>query len=60
MEAGDAENAARYIWLRDHSVAPHKFYISVPEEYADAVFTPAEVDEYIDEARKGLKNNGKR
>lgn len=59
MEPDDAENAARYIWLRDHSVSPHKFYISVPDEYADVSFTPEEVDAYIDEARKGINHNGK-
>ena len=59
MDANDAENAARYIWLRDHSVPPHKFYISVPDEYTDAVFKPAEVDAYIYQARKGMNQHGK-
>lgn len=43
-------NAARYLWLRDVSVPPHNFYISVPIEFTDVRYTPAEVDKAIDDA----------
>jgi hypothetical protein len=38
----------RYRWLRDVSVPPHNFYLSVPDEYASVKYTPAEVDAAID------------
>lgn len=44
--------AARYRWLRDTSVPPHQFYLSVPVEFADERYTPAEVDAAIDAAIK--------
>ena len=47
-------DAARYQWLRDHSVPPHNFYLSVPDEFADVKYSPGEVDAYIDEARTAL------
>lgn len=48
--ADAGKDAARYRWLRDVSVPPHNFYISVPDEFHDARYTPAEVDSYIDAA----------
>lgn len=44
------KEAARYRWLRDHSVPPHNFYISVPDEFAKVSYSPDEVDAYIDAA----------
>ena len=44
------EDAERYRWLRDVSVPLHNFYISVPVEFTDVRYTPAEVDKAIDEA----------
>ena len=46
----DARDAARYRWLRDVSVPPHNFYISVPVEFHDERYTPAQVDAAIDQA----------
>lgn len=46
----DARDAARYRWLRDVSVPPHNFYISVPVEFHGVRYTPAEVDAGIDAA----------
>lgn len=43
-------DAERYRWLRDVSVPPHNFYISVPDEFHGVRYTPAEVDAYIDAA----------
>lgn len=48
------KNAARYRWLRDHSVPPHNFYISVPDEFHGVKYGPDEVDAYIDAARAAL------
>ncbi|UNV91813.1 MULTISPECIES: hypothetical protein [unclassified Comamonas] len=48
--AADASDAARYRWLRDISVPPHNFYLSVPDEFKDARYTPREVDAAIDAA----------
>lgn len=48
---GDALDAARYRWLRDVSVPPHNFYLSVPDEFKDVKFSKAEVDAAIDAAR---------
>lgn len=48
--AEDAQDAARYRWLRDKSVPPHNFYISVPDEFQGVRYQPAEVDAYIDAA----------
>lgn len=47
----EAKDAARYRWLRDLSVPPHNFYLSVPAEFHGVKYTPAEVDAYIDQAR---------
>ena len=41
-------DAARYRWLRDKSVPPHNFYISVPEEFKDERYKPHDVDAAID------------
>jgi hypothetical protein len=43
-------DAARYLWLRDLSVPPHNFYLSVPVEFDGVRYTPAEVDAAIDAA----------
>jgi hypothetical protein len=45
---GVAKNAARYVWLRDASVPPHNFYLSVPAEFDGVKYQPSEVDAYID------------
>ena len=47
-------DAARYRWLRDHSCPPHNFYIAVPDEFHGVRYSPADVDAYIDDARKVL------
>ncbi|MEJ1933875.1 hypothetical protein WDZ92_27065 [Nostoc sp. NIES-2111] len=47
----DAADAARYRWLRDISVPPHNFYLSVPAEFDGVRYAPGEVDDYIDKAR---------
>lgn len=44
------QEAARYRWLRDVSVPPHNFYISVPDEFAGVRYMQTEVDAYIDAA----------
>lgn len=49
-DAQDKLDAERYRWLRDVSVPPHNFYISVPEEFANVRYTSKEVDDYIDAA----------
>lgn len=58
MPSGDVvkavKDAARYRWLRDHSVPPHNFYISVPDEFHGVKYGPDEVDAYIDAARAAL------
>ncbi len=46
----DARDAARYRWLRDVSVPPHNFYLSVPIEFDGVRYTRAEVDAEIDAA----------
>lgn len=46
----DRLDAARYRWLRDNSVPPHNFYLSVPVEFDGVKYTPQEVDSYIDAA----------
>jgi hypothetical protein len=46
----DAKDAARYRWLRDVSVPPHNFYLSVPDEFKDVRYKPREVDAAIDAA----------
>ena len=43
-------DAERYRWLRDTSVPPHNFYLSVPVEFADERFTKQQVDAAIDAA----------
>ena len=50
-----AKDAKRYQWLRDRSVPPHNFYISVPEEFKDIRYVSQDVDAYIDAAMKGNK-----
>ncbi|MBA1366947.1 hypothetical protein [Burkholderia gladioli] len=59
-ESEDARDAARYRWLRDVSVPPHNFYLSVPVEFDGVRYTRAEVDAAIDAAidaaRKGEKS----
>jgi len=47
-EESDKLDAARYRWLRDHSVPPHNFYLSVPAEFAFVRYTSEDVDAYID------------
>lgn len=47
--------AARYRWLRDNSVPPHNFYLSVPVEFDGVKYTPQEVDNYIDAAIAGAE-----
>lgn len=49
------QDAARYRWLRDVSVPPHNFYISVPDEFAGVRYEPPEVDAYIDAAMASQK-----
>lgn len=41
-------DASRYRWLRDVSVPPHNFYLSVPVEFDGVKYSRAEVDAYID------------
>lgn len=48
-EACEAD-AARYRWLRDTSVPPHNFYLSVPDEFHGVQYESHEVDSYIDAA----------
>ncbi len=43
-------DARRYQWLRDVSVPPHNFYLSVPVEFADTRYEKHEVDAAIDAA----------
>lgn len=55
LEAENAElrrDAERYRWLRDVSVPPHNFYLSVPVEFADVKYGRKEVDAAIDAALK--------
>lgn len=47
--------AERYRWLRDKSVPPHNFYLSVPEEFHGVRYQPHEVDAYIDAAIAAAK-----
>lgn len=54
----EAEDAARYRWLRDVSVPPHNFYLSVPDEFKDERYTPAQVDAAIDAARARQEGGG--
>lgn len=49
-ESSLVKNAERYLWLRDKSVPPHNFYISVTDEFKDVRYQPEEVDSYIDAA----------
>ncbi len=46
----DTADAARYRWLRNKSVPPHNFYLSVPVEFAGVSYKPHEVDAAIDAA----------
>jgi len=43
-------DALRYRWLRDDSVPPHNFYLSVPVEFDGVPYTRGEVDAAIDAA----------
>ena len=43
-------DAERYRWLRDVSVPPHNFYLSVPIEFDGVKYGKSEVDAYIDAA----------
>jgi hypothetical protein len=54
----DKKDAERYRWLRDFSVPPHQFYLSVPIEFDGVRFTKAEVDAYIDAAIEGQRGKG--
>ncbi|MDH1766551.1 Lar family restriction alleviation protein [Comamonas aquatica] len=54
----DALDAARYRWLRDTSVPPHNFYLSVPDEFKDERYTPREVDAAIDAALAAQAKQG--
>lgn len=47
---GSVKDADRYRWLRDISVPPHQFYISVPDEFHGNLFKPSDIDTYIDSA----------
>lgn len=47
----ESRDAARYRWLRDVSVPPHNFYLSVPTEFDGVRYAPGDVDAYIDQAR---------
>lgn len=49
-QPADALDAARYRWLRDISVPPHNFYLSVPDEFGGVKYAPVEVDAAIDAA----------
>lgn len=51
----DQNDAARYRWLRDNSVPPHNFYLSVTDEFAEVRYTQQEVDSYIDTAIAAAK-----
>ena len=51
LAQADASDAARYRWLRDVSVPPHNFYLSVPDEFKDERYTSREVDAAIDAAQ---------
>lgn len=44
------KDAARYRWLRDISVPPHNFYLSVPVEFDGVRYTREQVDAAIDAA----------
>jgi hypothetical protein len=44
------KDAERYRWLRDVSVPPHNFYLSVPIEFDGVKYSPSEVDDAIDAA----------
>ncbi|WP_312463417.1 hypothetical protein [Comamonas sp.] len=50
LDAETIKKAARYEWLRDISVPPHNFYLSVPDEFGGVKYAPAEVDAAIDAA----------
>lgn len=50
----DGRDAERYRWLRDISVPPHNFYLSVPDEFKGVRYSPAEVDAAIDAALAAL------
>ncbi len=51
--AAGGKDAERYRWLRDKSVPPHNFYLSVPVEFADVRYTSDQVDAAIDAALRG-------
>lgn len=54
----DKQDAARYRWLRDVSVPPHNFYLSVPIEFDGVRYTRAEVDAEIDAAIDAARAGG--
>lgn len=56
--AAAERDAGRYRWLRDDSVPPHNFYISVPDEFKDERYTPQQVDAAIDAAITALATKG--
>ncbi len=58
-EARMKQDAERYRWLRDVSVPPHNFYLSVPEEFAGVRYAPTEVDAAIDAAIDALRGEVK-
>lgn len=49
----------RYRWLRDVSVPPHNFYLSVPDEFAGVRYAPTEVDAAIDASIDALRGEVK-
>lgn len=51
-------DAERYRWLRDHSVPPHNFYLSVPIEFKDERYKPQEIDAEIDAAIRARAEKG--
>lgn len=63
VEALEADNArlkadaARYHWLRDISCPPHNFYVSIPDEFHGVLYSPEDVDAYIDQARALMETN---
>ena len=44
------KDAERYRWLRDVSVPPHNFYLSVPVEFYEVKYCACDVDAEIDAA----------
>ena len=44
------KDAERYRWLRDVSLPPHNFYLSVPVEFYEVKYCACDVDAEIDAA----------